>query len=243
MTRTTIRRMAGVFGLVALVGGLAGCTTHPPPPISTTDLQLARQFPLYTTYWVGRDFQGIALTAADSKRDYDAVVGMRAYYGTCAKPSSLLSTSGCKLPLEIATVLYHPHTNEGLGARREAVIRGVPAEIFNGGSSIELYTGHLAIDVYADGPARAIAAAEALRPLNRAGAALGNLAPARFDNETSKSPVDPRVKAIADRLRAQLAATSVRAAAAALAGSASSGPGPTAAGGSRSAVPAAPARG
>jgi hypothetical protein len=224
MTRTTVRRLAGTFGLVAMLGALAGCTTHAPPPISPTDLQLARQFPLYTTYWVGRDFQGIALTAADSKRDYDAVVGMRAYYGNCAKPSSLLSTSGCRLPLEIATVLYHPHTNEGLGARREAVIRGVPAEIFNGGASIELYTGHLAVDIYADGPARALAAAQALRPLNRAGAPVGNLAPARFDATGSKSPVDPRVKAIADRLRDQLAAAAVRAAAAALTGSAPAAP-------------------
>ncbi len=201
MEPTTVRRRARPWSLICLVGVLAGCNTHPPPPIPDADLRLAQSFPLYTTFWVGRTFHGIDLTAADSKRDYDATVGMRVYYGTCRKPSSILSTSGCQLPLEIATVLYRPHTNEGLGARREAVIRGVPAEIFNGGSSIELYSGHLAIDIYADSPSLARAAAEALVPLNRAPPASRSFAPPRLGAGS-----DPRVKAIADGLAAAAAA-------------------------------------
>jgi hypothetical protein len=181
----------------ALIAALAGCATHPPPPISAADLALAREFPLYTTFWVGPNFHGVDLTAADSKREYDAAVGMRVYYGSCRPSSSLLSTSGCRLPLEIATVLYRPHTNEGLGARREMAIRGVPAEVFNGGSSIELYTGHLAVDIYAESPALALAAAGALQPLNRTGLSLGDFAPPRLG-----PAADPRVRALADRLRA-----------------------------------------
>jgi hypothetical protein len=212
MRRAIARRLTRASTLVIALGLLAGCTTHAPPPIAPAELQLAREFPFFTTYWAGPDFRGIQLTAADSPRDYDATVGMRVYYGTCGKPSSILSTSGCKLPLEIATVLYHPHTNEGLGARREQVIRGVPAEMFAGGSSIELYTGRLAIDVYAADPRLARAAAEALLPLNRPGAGPRNLPLPRFVGVEpgKKDPVDARIRALADRLRAAATATAAR---------------------------------
>jgi hypothetical protein len=204
MRRRTVRRLARACALSVGFGLLCGCATHPPPPISPGDLQLAEEFPLYTTFWVGRTFRAIPLTAADSKREYDATVGMRVYYGNCLANSSILSTAGCRLPLEIATVLYRPHTNEGLGARHEIVIRGVPAEVFNGGSSIELYTGHLAIDVYAANPALALAAANALMPLNHAGSATENFALPSFD-----PGADPRVQALADRLRAAAAAVAL----------------------------------
>jgi hypothetical protein len=197
MRTATAGRLARACALICGLAALAGCATHPAPPISAADLALARQFPLFTVFWVGPSFHGVDLTAADSKREYDASVGMRAYYGNCRPSSSLLSTSGCRLPLEIATVLYRPHTNEGLGARREVAIRGVPAEVFDGGSSIELYTGHLAIDVYAESPALALAAANALYPLNHAGPSGGDFAPPHFG-----PGVDPNVKALADRLRA-----------------------------------------
>jgi hypothetical protein len=198
MRRTTARRITRTSALIAATGLLAGCATHPPPPISASDLQLAREFGLFTTYWVGPEFAGIPLTAADSKRDYDATVGMRVYYGTCRTPSSILSTSGCQLPLEIATVVYKPHTNEGLGARREALIRGVPAVIFDHGSSIELYTGRVAIDVYAQDARLAEAAAAALVPLNRPDRGRQDLAPPRF----LEPGVDPAIKALADSMPA-----------------------------------------
>lgn len=197
MRRTTIRRLGRTAALIAVLGLLAGCKTHPAPPISQADLQVSRDFDLFTFYWVGHSLHGIDLTAADSKRDYDATVGMRVYYGNCRKPSSILSTSGCQLPLEIATVIYKAHRNDGLGKRRETVIRGVPAEIFDNGSSIELYTGHLAIDIYAQSPSLALAAAAALIPLNEADPHTPDLAPAQFD---SPANVDPRIRALADRL-------------------------------------------
>jgi hypothetical protein len=180
MRGSSVRRLVGACALIGLLGALSGCSTHPPPPISAAELQLARDFRLFTFYWVGPSFQGIDLTAADSKRDYDATVGMRVYYGNCEKPPSILSTGGCKLPLEIATVLYRPHSNVGLGPLRETVIRGAPAVIYNGGSSIELYTGHLAIDIYAASPQLALAAARALVPLNRPGPHPRSFAPPKF---------------------------------------------------------------
>ncbi len=212
MRSATRRRLSRLCALVIALGALAGCTTHAPPPIAPAELQLARQFPFFTIYWVGPNFRGIQLTAADSQRDYDATVGMRVYYGTCGKPSSILATSGCQLPVEIATVLYHAHTNEGLGTRHEEVIRGVPAEVFAGGSSIELYAGRLAIDVYAANPRLAAAAAAALRPLNRPEAGPRDLPLPRFVAVVpgKKDPVDPQIRALADRLQAAATATAAR---------------------------------
>ncbi len=200
MRRTSVRTWPRLAAVIAGLGLLGGCATHPAPPISATDLALAQQFPLFTVFWVGPRFDGVDLTAADSKREYDASVGMRVYYGNCRANSSILSTSGCQLPLEIATVLYRPHTNEGLGSRREIAIRGVPAEVFNHGSSIELYTGHLAVDIYAESPALALAAANALYPLNHTGPTAVTLAPPRFG-----PGVDPNVQALAARLAAAAA--------------------------------------
>jgi hypothetical protein len=173
MRRTILRAL----GLIVV---LAGCATHPAPPISDADLQLARQFHLFTVYWAGRSIAGIQLTAADSTHDYDPTVGMRVYYGNCVKPSSILSSKGCQLPLEIATVVYKPHTNIGFGPRTETVIRGVPVVAYNGGRSLEIYTGNLAIDVYAQSPALAQAAAATLVPLNRPLPRLHALAPPNY---------------------------------------------------------------
>jgi hypothetical protein len=172
MTTTTLRRLAASAVLALSTSLVCGCATHPAGPISTPDLAAAERFQLFTVYWVGRSFGGIPLTAADTQRDYDAAVGERVYYGNCDKQSSIVSTAGCQLPLEIATVDYRTidsRANEGLGTRTNTAIRGVPAVIFDGGRSIQLYTAELAIEIYADTPARALAAAQAVVPMNRPG--------------------------------------------------------------------------
>jgi hypothetical protein len=194
MTTTTLRRLASSAVLALAVTLITGCTTHPAGPISTADLDVARDFRLFTVYWVGRSFDGVPLTAADTQRDYDAIVGERVYYGNCDK-QPVLSTVGCRLPLEIATVEYHmvdSRGNVGLGTRTNTVIRNVPAVIFNAGRSIQLYTDELAIDIYADTPARALAAARAVVPLNR----LDDPDPTVLDPPQFSKDVDPELLAI-----------------------------------------------
>jgi hypothetical protein len=201
MTTTTLRRLASCAVVVLATSLLCGCATHPAGPITTRDLDVARSFRLFTVYWVGRSFGGVPLTAADTQRDYDATAGERVYYGNCDKQSSPVSTVGCRLPLEIATVVYHAidsRRNEGLGTRTNTTIRGVPAVIFNSGRSIQLYTADLAIDIYADSPARALAAAAAVVPMNRpADTHADVLAPPHFAKD-----VDPQVLAIERQLSA-----------------------------------------
>lgn len=217
MTTTTPRRLASRAVVVLATSLLCGCATHPAGPITTKDLDVARSFRLFTVYWVGRSFDGVALTAADTQRDYDATAGERVYYGNCDKQSSPVSTVGCRLPLEIATVEYHTidsRQNEGLGTRTDTAIRGVPAVIFNGGRSIQLYTAELAIDIYADTPARALAAAQAAVPMNRP----HDKHPDVLDPPQFGKDVDPRILAVERQLtaaRSAAAATSRTAARAA----------------------------
>ena len=208
MTTTRLRRLASSAVGVLAASMLFGCATHPAGPITEQDLAVARSFRLFTVYWVGRSFDGVRLTAADTQRDYNAVAGERVYYGNCDKPSSVVSTVGCRLPLEIATVEYFKidsRRNIGLGTRTNTVIRGVPAVIFDGGRSIQLYTAKLAIDIYADGPARAMAAAEMVMPMNRAGVGRsGTLKLPVFPKD-----VDPQLRVIEHRLTAERAAGAV----------------------------------
>jgi hypothetical protein len=185
--------------VLAIAGVLAGCSTHPAGPVTFHELRLAKSFKLLPIFWVGKSFDGLTLTAADDGYDYDPTIGMRVYYGDCAKRGSF-ATGGCKLPLTITSVIYEPHSNRGLGLSRASVIRGVPAVSFDAGRAIELYTGHIAIDVRADSPHRARAAAELLLPLNVPGSAGKLLPPPQFRPGVAN---DPRAKAIAGELRAQ----------------------------------------
>ena len=95
-------------------------------------------------------------------QNYNPTIGESLQYGNCNPGNGPLHTGGCVLPLEVTTVVWKRHPNSGLGSQRNIIVRGVPATVFNGGKSIEVYTGKLAIDVFADTPARALAAAQAL---------------------------------------------------------------------------------
>ena len=153
--------------MLAAAVTLTGCTTHPAPPISASDLARARAFNRFTVYWAGRSVDGIPLTAADNLYNFiNSSVGFAMYYGDCESRGAL-HTAGCTLPVKITTVIYQPHSNASLGLQRNVRLRGVPAVIFGGGNDIEIYTDRQAIDIAADSPRRALAAVAALKPFNR----------------------------------------------------------------------------
>jgi len=160
---------------IALLAG--GCATGHPAPLSAQALQDAETFPYYRIYWVGRRFGGYPLTAADGLKGYSSSIGDSVYYGDCVHEKGILGGGSCQLPLQVTTVIYRLHSNTTLGAQRNALIRGVPAVIYDEGRSIELYSGRVAIDIFSDGLAHATQAARALRPLNAPGSATGPLPP------------------------------------------------------------------
>jgi hypothetical protein len=145
---------------------LAGCTTHPAPPITATALASARTWKEFTVYWAGLEVNGAPLTGAVSPLYFYAPVGFTMYYGDC-EGRGILHDEGCTLPLKITTSVYHPHSDAAFGPQHWLQLHGVPAVVYHGGDDIEIYTDRMDIDIAADSPARALAAAEALKPFNR----------------------------------------------------------------------------
>ena len=104
-------------------------------------------------------------------------------------------TAGCTLPLKITTVLYSAHSDASFGPLRwvTAALNNVPAVIYHGGDDMEIYTDHQAIDIVADSPERALAAANALRPFNRTPTASFPAFPSRSSpGRGAHSPRDRR---------------------------------------------------
>lgn len=158
----------------------AGCGTGPPPPISKGNLAEAQTFPYFRVYWVGRTFEGSPLAAVDGLKSYLASVGDSVYYGDCVQKKGIFGGGSCALPLQVTTQIYHLHSNKYLGPQRNALVRGVPAVIYDEGHSIEVYSGRQAIDIFSDTFAHAWAAAQQLLPVNAPGSATGALPPPVF---------------------------------------------------------------
>ncbi len=173
LARTTL-----ALAVLAIFALASGCATVHPPPIDSRALAEAQTFPYFRLYWVGPSFAGIPLAAVDGRNGYNTAIGDSVYYGDCVTGKGLLGGGGgCALPLQVTTVIYRLHSNAPLGGQRNALIRGVPATIYDDGRSIELYSGRLAIDVFSGDPTHAMLATSQLRPLNAPGSVSQKLAP------------------------------------------------------------------
>jgi hypothetical protein len=167
------------LALGAMCGAIAagGCGTSHPGPISASELAEAQTFPYYRVYWVGHSFNGHPLAAADGLRGYINTVGDSVYYGDCVQSKGIFGGGSCLLPLQVTTVVYRLHSNSALGPQSNTVVRGVPATVYDGGRSIEIYTGRVAVDVFSDTFAHALKASNELLPLNAPGSISGHLPP------------------------------------------------------------------
>lgn len=175
-----VRRAALLLGLCCATPLAACASSRSPQPLARGTLQEAQTFPYFRLYWTGPSFDGNPLTAADGRKSYDSSLGESLYYGNCDPGQGALHTGTCTLPLQVTTTVYRAQLNAPLGAQHNLMLRGVPATVFNGGRGVELYTGHLAVDVRADTPQRAAAAVRALLPLNASGSATAPLDPPTF---------------------------------------------------------------
>lgn len=188
------------LALAALALLIGGCGTTHPPPLEAKALAEARSFPYFRLYWAGPTFLGKPLAAADGLRSYSAGIGDSLYYGDCVNGKGLLGGGGsCLLPLQVSTVIYGLHSNSALGPQRNALIRGVPATIYDEEHSIELYSGRLAIDVFSDTLEDALAATSQLRPINAPGNATEKLPPPAYCPGLS-GPIPARVQATMNAL-------------------------------------------
>jgi hypothetical protein len=159
--------LLGAILLIALV--LPGCGTSRPQPVRDYELASAQTFPYFRVYWVGKSFGGLSLSAVDGLGGYITSVGDSVYYGNCVQSKGIFGGGSCALPLQVTTVIYHRHSNQPLGPQRNILIRGVPAVVYDGGRSIELYSGHVAIDIFSDTFEHALRASQQLYPVNAPG--------------------------------------------------------------------------
>jgi hypothetical protein len=165
--------LAAACPLLALA--LAACGTSQPKAVGTLELAAAQTFPYFPVYWVGRSFEGKPLDAVDGLNGYIAKVGDGVYYGNCVQKKTIFESGSCQLLLQITTVLYGKHSNQPLGPQHNILIRGVPAVEYDEGRSLELYSGHVAIDIFSNSLAHALAAARHLYPINAPGGVDQNL--------------------------------------------------------------------
>jgi hypothetical protein len=161
-----LRRRVPLAGILAAAAVLAGCATHPPPPLSAAGIASAREFRQFTVYWAGPEINGVRLTQADSPLEFDSPVGFGMYYGDCESRGALRD-GGCTLPLKITTSIYSRHSDASFGPQHWIELHGVPAVVYHGGDDIEIYVDRKDIDIAADSPAHAMAAAQALTLFNR----------------------------------------------------------------------------
>jgi hypothetical protein len=202
VARTRLPAAALCLAAVALAALLSGCGTGHPAAIEASELAEAQTFPYFRVYWVGKDFLGHELVAADGQKGYVSSIGDSVYYGDCNKGKGILGGGSCILPLQVTSVLYRLHSNATLGKQRNIVVRGVPATVYDGGRSIELYSGRVAIDVFSDTFTHAVAAVNRLLPLNAPGTASGDLPPPIYCPGLSGA-IDAQVKQVMERLPGQ----------------------------------------
>jgi hypothetical protein len=196
MRALTIMLALGALGL-ALAS--SGCGTGHPRAIATSELAEVQTFPYYRVYWVGPRFGGHALAATDGLRGYIERIGDSVYYGDCVQSKGIFGGGSCLLPLQVTTVVYRLHSNASLGPQRNAIVRGVPAVVYDEGRTIELYTGRLAIDVFSDTFAHALRATGELLPVNAPGSSSGPL-PAPVYCPGLSGAVEPALKRLMAKL-------------------------------------------
>jgi hypothetical protein len=161
-----LRRRLPIAATFAAASVLAGCATHAAPPISKSDFAWARAFKQFTVYWAGLKVDGVPLTAVAKPSAFYSPGGFIAYYGDCGSRGTF-HADGCTLPLKITTAIYSPHSDVSFGPQHWLQLHGMPAVVYHGGHDIEIYTDRQVIDISADSPARALAAAKIVRPFNR----------------------------------------------------------------------------
>jgi hypothetical protein len=172
------RRLRRVTATAAVALLLAGCAdTLQLEPLRDRDLTDASH-QTYIVYWVGRAFEGMPVSFASQETGGSVLVT----YGNCVVGGQ----TTCIRALSIVT----SHDNSFVpGAQHTSVrriIRGRLAVVATGGRTLEIATGPVVVDITANTPALALAAAEAMSPLNGSsshpGAPYAPLPPAQPPN-------------------------------------------------------------
>jgi hypothetical protein len=157
---TRARALAASTALLALCAlSLDACAN------TLQDQQVAPSFlePLvmedeYPVYWLGGAFRRLAIISV--ARDPSGAYAIK--YGDCLQGGENV----CETPLQIVTSPDNSFRPGGSTAQRRLSVRGVRGILAQRGKTIELSTGAVVVDIYADSPALARAAAETMVAIN-----------------------------------------------------------------------------
>ena len=142
--------------------GLGGCgNTLQDQPISHNTLEGLILSP-YPVYWLGGSFQHMAITEASE----DPSGAYTVQYGDCAKGGQ----NTCVARLRVVTSPDNSFIPAGSRPHRAIRIRGVTGVAAQGEETIELPTAGVVVNIYANSPELARAAAETTVPINEVGA-------------------------------------------------------------------------
>jgi hypothetical protein len=178
-----MRAAAVLLVLCALALSACGDTLQDRPiPHNTLETLLVAPYPVY---WLGRSFQGMAITEAG----HDPGGAFSVQYGDCVEGGQ----STCVPPVRVVTSPDNSFVAVGDAAHRSRLVRGVSAVAAQGGHTIEIATAGVVIGVYADSPRLAAAAAQTIVPINEAGTPGARL-PARLpDTGFGSTPLPSQV--------------------------------------------------
>ena len=175
--------LAATLALCAGVAGACGDTVQDQPiPHDALEALVLAPYPVY---WLGRSFQGIAVTEA--ARDPSGAFSVQ--YGDCLQGGQ----GTCVPPLRVVTSPDNSFVPGASAPHSTRSIRGAPAVVAQRGRAIAIPTGGVVVAIYGLTPRLAAAAAQRAVPIN-ASAEPGAPLPARLpDTGFGASPLPAQV--------------------------------------------------
>jgi hypothetical protein len=155
-----LRAPLSAIALLALCGlALGACAnTTQDEPVAPSFLEPLAMQHEYPVYWLGGAFRGLPIISVA----HDASGAYTIKYGNCREGGENV----CVTPLEIVTSPDNSFRPGGSTPKRAISVRGVASTLAQEGRTIEVSTGGVVVDVYADSAALARAASEAMVSIN-----------------------------------------------------------------------------
>jgi hypothetical protein len=178
------------LGATLLLGALSALTlgacgdTLQDRPISHSTLESLIEAP-FPVYWLGPGFNGLAVTEAT----HDPGAAYTVQYGNCLSGGQ----ATCVPPLRVVSSPDNSFLPGGSTPSHTVSIRGVRAVIAQDGRAIAIATAGVVLDIYANDPQLALAAARTAVPINRTGAPEGPLPPPLPDTGFAETPLPSQV--------------------------------------------------
>ena len=188
---TARTRPAAALALLVLGAcGLSACANtlqdQPTGPSILEALVAQEAFPVY---WLGGAFRRLPITHVG--RDPSGAYEIQ--YGNCIVGGETV----CVTPLQIVTSPDNSFLPGGASAQSAVLLRGVRGHSALGGRALALATGGVVVDLYANSPTLARAAADAMVAINAPGVPGAPLAPPLPDTGYGQRPLPSQQPAIA----------------------------------------------